>query len=50
MLAVRQSGGAVTERADLGLDVDSLSSFGQDGAGELYALSLGGAVYRIDGA
>ena len=40
--------GAVTEQADLGLDVDGLSSFGQDTAGELYALSLDGAVYRID--
>jgi glucose/arabinose dehydrogenase len=50
VLAVRQAGGQVTEQADLGLDVDSLSSFGQDGAGELYALSLGGPVYRVDAA
>jgi glucose/arabinose dehydrogenase len=28
----------------------SLTSFGQDGDGELYAMSLGGAVYRIDPA
>ena len=50
VLAVRQSGGEVTEQADLGLDVDNLSSFGQDGAGELYALSLGGPLYRVDPA
>lgn len=48
VLALRQAGGAVTEEADLGLAVESLSSFGQDGAGELYALSLDGGVYRID--
>ncbi|MEA2900127.1 MAG: hypothetical protein QOH36_14 [Actinomycetota bacterium] len=50
VLAVRQADGAVTEEADLGLDVSNLSSFGQDSAGELYALSLDGAVYRVDGA
>jgi glucose/arabinose dehydrogenase len=50
VLAVRQAGGRVTEEAALGLSVDNLSSFGEDGAGELYALSLGGTVYRIDPA
>ena len=50
VLAVRQADGAVTEQADLRLDVGNLSSFGQDNAGELYALSLGGAVYRVDAA
>ena len=50
VLALRQSGGQLTEQADLGLDVDSLSTFGQDNAGELYALSLDGPVYRIDPA
>ena len=50
VLAARQSSGAVTEQADLGLDVDGLSSFGQDAAGGLYALSLSGPVYRIDAA
>jgi len=48
--AIRQSGGRVTEEADLGRGVDGLSSFGQDAAGELYALSLGGSVFRIDPA
>jgi len=50
ILAVRQSGGRVSEEADLGLSVDGLSSFGQDAAGELYALSLSGTVFRIDPA
>ena len=30
-----------------GLSVDSLSAFGQDDAGHVYAVSLGGPVYRI---
>ncbi|HVF15140.1 MAG TPA: PQQ-dependent sugar dehydrogenase [Acidimicrobiales bacterium] len=50
LLAVRQSGGRVVEEVDLGLTVDGLSSFGQDSAGELYALSLAGPVFRIDRA
>jgi glucose/arabinose dehydrogenase len=50
VLGLRQLGGQVTEEADLGLDVAGLSSFGQDGSGELYALSLEGTVYRIDPA
>jgi glucose/arabinose dehydrogenase len=45
--AARVSGGKVAERRDLGLRVPSLSSFGADADGELYALSLGGDVYRI---
>ena len=35
---------------DLGVTVPSLSSFGEDAAGELYALSLEGPVYRLDPA
>jgi glucose/arabinose dehydrogenase len=35
-------------RADLHLRVPLLSSFGEDGAGRLYAVSLGGPVYRLD--
>jgi hypothetical protein len=31
------------------MHVDSLSGFGEDAAGRLYAASLGGPVYRIDG-
>jgi glucose/arabinose dehydrogenase len=45
--AARVPGGRVAEDRDLGLDVPGLSSFGVDPAGELYALSLGGEVYRI---
>ena len=50
ILALRQSGGQVIEEVALGLSVDALSSFGQDAAGELYALSLSGSVFRIDPA
>jgi glucose/arabinose dehydrogenase len=45
--AARWSGGKVAEQRDLGLNVPSLSSFGVDADGELYALSLGGDVLRI---
>jgi glucose/arabinose dehydrogenase len=45
--AARARGGRVLEQRDLGLQVPGLSSFGTDTAGELYALSLGGDVYRI---
>jgi glucose/arabinose dehydrogenase len=45
--AARVRGGRVLEQRDLGLQVLGLSSFGTDTAGELYALSLGGDVYRI---
>jgi glucose/arabinose dehydrogenase len=45
--AARVSGGKIAEQRDLGLNVPSLSSFGADAGGELYALSLGGDVYRI---
>lgn len=41
---------SVVDQADLDLKVESLSSFGQDAAGELYALSLNGQIYRIDPA
>jgi glucose/arabinose dehydrogenase len=45
--AARAPGGKVAEQRDLGLEVPSLSSFGADADGELYALSLGGDVFRI---
>jgi glucose/arabinose dehydrogenase len=45
--AARFGGGKVSEQRDLGLQVSSLSSFGTDADGELYALSLGGDVFRI---
>jgi glucose/arabinose dehydrogenase len=40
----------VVASRDLGVQADQLSSFGEDAAGELYALSLAGGVYRIDPA
>ncbi|MGH2540604.1 MAG: PQQ-dependent sugar dehydrogenase [Actinomycetota bacterium] len=35
------------QRIDLGRTVQAVSSFGEDGAGELYVLSLAGGVYRL---
>jgi glucose/arabinose dehydrogenase len=45
--AARVDDGRVADQRDLGLEVPGLSSFGVDTAGELYALSLGGGVYRL---
>jgi glucose/arabinose dehydrogenase len=42
--------GQAADHRFMGPQVSQLSSFGQDANGELYALSLGGAVYRIDPA
>jgi glucose/arabinose dehydrogenase len=35
------------EEQQLGLNVPNLSAFGEDAAGELYALSLSGQIYRV---
>jgi glucose/arabinose dehydrogenase len=43
---LRPAGGTV-EHGILGPVVPNLASFGEDGAGELYALSLSGPVYRL---
>jgi glucose/arabinose dehydrogenase len=48
--AARVGNGKVAEQRDLGLSVPGLSSFGVDASGELYALSLGGEVYRLAAA
>ena len=48
--ALRQEGGRVIDQAELDLQVTQPASFGQDAAGELYVLSLGGGVFRIDPA
>jgi glucose/arabinose dehydrogenase len=48
VMALRQRGGRVREHRALGPTVGELSSFGQDGNGELYVLSLAGKVYRLD--
>ena len=45
--ALRLEGGRVVDRADTGLHVDLLASFGEDHDGELYVLSLRGDVFRI---
>jgi glucose/arabinose dehydrogenase len=46
--AVRTSNGRLAGRPrDLGVSVTSLSAFGADQKGELYALSLAGPVYRV---
>jgi glucose/arabinose dehydrogenase len=42
-----RQGGASGRRA-LGLHVDALSSFGEDGRGRVYVVSLAGPVYRLD--
>jgi len=41
--------GKATEKRRESIRVESLSSFGEDAAGELYATSLSGTVYRITG-
>jgi glucose/arabinose dehydrogenase len=45
--AIRLEGGRVVDHRVLGPVVPQLSSFGEDAQGELYAMSLGGAVYRL---
>jgi len=45
--AARVRGGRVAEQRDLGLSVPGLTSFGVDPAGELYAMSLSGPIYRL---
>ncbi|MGH9243945.1 MAG: PQQ-dependent sugar dehydrogenase [Acidimicrobiales bacterium] len=43
-----QENGAVLDERSLGQTIPSLVSFGEDEAGEVYALSLDGPVYRIE--
>jgi hypothetical protein len=45
----RFDGAELTETIDWAatLPADRIASFGQDGAGELYAVSLRGRIYRI---
>jgi glucose/arabinose dehydrogenase len=45
--AIRVRAGRVTGHRSLGPVVPSLSSFGEDAQGELYAMSLNGGLYRI---
>jgi glucose/arabinose dehydrogenase len=48
--AIRVDGGKVVASRNLGVQLRSVSSFGQDADGELYVLSLAQGVYRIDPA
>jgi glucose/arabinose dehydrogenase len=45
--AIRVDDGGEVRRRVFGPTVAGLSSFGEDAQGELYAMSLGGALYRI---
>ena len=45
--ALRIRNGRVAGHRSLGVTVPNLSSFGEDAAGELYALSLSGGIYRL---
>jgi glucose/arabinose dehydrogenase len=45
--ALVQKGGHAIAQRDLGVSVQSLTSFGQDDAGELYIASRAGTVYRL---
>jgi glucose/arabinose dehydrogenase len=46
----RIAGGRATDDRTVGLRVSTLSSFGVDGRGRVYATSLEGAVYRLVGS
>ena len=43
----RFSAGAARQNHATGLSVTSLSGFGQDDAGHIYAVSVAGPVYRL---
>ncbi len=45
---VQRNGRAVAGR-DLGITVDGLTTFGEDGAGEVYLASRGGTIYELAG-
>jgi glucose/arabinose dehydrogenase len=46
--AVQIAGTSVTGTTDLGLVVPEMSSFGVDGSGRVYVMSVDGSVYRLD--
>jgi glucose/arabinose dehydrogenase len=48
--ALRVDDGVVADNEDLNLNVPALDSFGMDALGRAYAVSVDGAVYRIDPA
>jgi glucose/arabinose dehydrogenase len=45
--ALVQNSGRLIEQRDLGVSVQSLTSFGEDNAGELYITSRAGTVYQL---
>jgi glucose/arabinose dehydrogenase len=47
ILSARLQGGRARDVRSTGLRVESLSSFGEDARGRVYATSLGGPVYRL---
>src|SRR5262249_2389478 len=47
LVAVVEGGGLVTDHQDLDVSVPSLVNFGQDGDGEIYAVSHLGTVYKV---
>jgi glucose/arabinose dehydrogenase len=47
LVGVVASGGKVVAQRDLGPTVSQLTSFGEDNAGEIYAIGREGTVYRI---
>jgi glucose/arabinose dehydrogenase len=48
--AIRVENGKVVDQTNLGVNASAIASFGEDQDGELYVISLGGQVYRIDPA
>jgi glucose/arabinose dehydrogenase len=46
---IAKTGGAASDDRELGVEVPSLSSFGEDTEGHVYATSLDGPVYRLTG-
>jgi hypothetical protein len=47
LVGVVETNGHVVSQRDLGPTVSQLTTFGQDLAGELYAVSRTGTVYRL---
>ncbi len=44
---IRQTNGQAGAETELGVTVPSISAFGEDHDGELYAISLGGTIFKI---
>jgi glucose/arabinose dehydrogenase len=47
LVGVVRDGDDVADQRDLGVEVESLTSFGEDPDGEVYAVARGGTVYRL---